>query len=568
MAVFIIYSIRWAVTLVLLYSLYRLLLRRETFHRLNRAVLLAILIASPLLPLIPLHIDEPTTINEVLTRIETPLMNISTGNTEGSTPAMQEDKNVTTDLWVRYCAYFYIIGIVVSFAIYVFRLLSLFRLLLRCKRISHPMVPNNVHLMLGMGIKQPSSWMRWIIIGPIDLKQNAEPVIKHELAHVRLGHSWDVILCDLTCSLLWCLPFAWMLRQDLVDVHEFQADEAVLQGGVKLENYEHLLVRKAIQAQYLPIMNTLRRGAVKKRFAMMHSGRSSSWSRLKLLYLLPALVASLWVSAKTEEYQVYINGKLAIREKIEKLDSATIKHVTVNHPQKKIFIETISEQIDTGEQISGVRPEDVYFEEVEQMPQFPGGDAAAKTEEYQVYINGKLAIREKIEKLDSATIKHVTVNHPQKKIFIETISEQIDTGEQISGVRPEDVYFEEVEQMPQFPGGDAAFKQYMAHHIRFPKAAVESGIDGTFKVQFIVETDGRITNVQAINTTSRDSDVVVNKYGTSDQHPSLEEYEEGQRALRESAEELFRSMPPYEPGLHHGKPVRVKMTRTINYSSK
>ena len=488
MAVFIIYSIRWAVTLVPLYSLYRLLLRRETFHRLNRAVLLAILIASPLLPLIPLHIDEPTTINEVLTRIETPLMNISNGNIEGSTPAMQEDKNVTTDLWVRYCAYFYIIGIVVSFAIYVFRLLSLFRLLLRCKHISHPMVPNNVHLMLGMGIKQPSSWMRWIIIGPIDLKQNAEPVIKHELAHVRLGHSWDVILCDLTCSLLWCLPFAWMLRQDLVDVHEFQADEAVLQGGVKLEDYEHLLVRKAIQAQYLPIMNTLRRGAVKKRFAMMHSGRSSSWSRLKLLYLLPALAASLWVSAKTEEYQVYINDKLAIREKTEKLDSATIKHVTVNHPQKKIFIETISEQIDTGEQISGVRPEDVYFEEVEQMP--------------------------------------------------------------------------------QFPGGDAAFKQYMAHHIRFPKAAVESGIDGTFKVQFIVETDGRITNVQAINTTSRDSDAVVNKYGTSDQHPSLEEYEEGQRALRESAEELFRSMPPYEPGLHHGKPVRVKMTRTINYSSK
>jgi hypothetical protein len=350
------------------------------------------------------------------------------------------------------------------------------------------MVPNNVHLMLGMGIKQPSSWMRWIIIGPIDLKQNAEPVIKHELAHVRLGHSWDVILCDLTCSLLWCLPFAWMLRQDLVDVHEFQADEAVLQGGVKLENYEHLLVRKAIQAQYLSIMNTLRRGAVKKRFAMMHSGRSSSWSRLKLLYLLPALAASLWVSAKTEEYQVYINDKLAIREKIEKLDSATIKHITVNHPQKKIFIETISEQIDTGEQISGVRPEDVYFEEVEQMP--------------------------------------------------------------------------------QFPGGDAAFKQYMAHHIRFPKAAVESGIDGTFKVQFIVETDGRITNVQAINTTLRDCDAVVNKYGTSDQHPSLEEYEEGQRALRESAEELFRSMPPYEPGLHHGKPVRVKMTRTINYSSK
>ena len=50
MATFIIYAIRWAVTLTLLYSLYRLLLQRETFHRLNRAVLLAILVVSPLLP--------------------------------------------------------------------------------------------------------------------------------------------------------------------------------------------------------------------------------------------------------------------------------------------------------------------------------------------------------------------------------------------------------------------------------------------------------------------------------------------------------------------------------------
>ena len=49
MAAFIIYAIRWAVTLTLLYSLFRILLRRETFHRLNRTVLLAILLVSPLL---------------------------------------------------------------------------------------------------------------------------------------------------------------------------------------------------------------------------------------------------------------------------------------------------------------------------------------------------------------------------------------------------------------------------------------------------------------------------------------------------------------------------------------
>lgn len=309
MAAFIIYAIRWAVTLTLLYSLYRLLLRRETFHRLNRAVLLTILVVSPLLPLIPLHTDEPTAMDAMLTRIEEPLMSLSSdANDAGSMLSVPKDEEAASDLWVRYPAYLYIIGIVVALATYLFRLLTLLRVIRHSQRISHPIVPRNVHLMLNMKIKQPSSWMHWIFIGPIDLKQNAETVLRHELAHVKMRHSWDVILSDLTCRLLWCLPFAWMLRQDLVDVHEFQADEAILQEGVSLDEYEHLLVRKAVQTQVLPIMNTLRRGAIKKRFAMMHSGGSSRWSRLKLLYFVPVIGVALAMNAKTVNEQVSLHA--------------------------------------------------------------------------------------------------------------------------------------------------------------------------------------------------------------------------------------------------------------------
>ena len=441
MATFIIYAIRWAVTLTLLYSLYRLLLRQETFHRLNRAVLLAILVISPLLPLIPLHTDEPTAMDSVLTRIEEPLMSLSSdANNADATIANQESENTVSGLWVRYCAYIYIVGVAVALTVYMFRLLTLMRVIRRSQRITHPIVPKDVHLMLDMRIKQPSSWMHWIFIGPIDLKQNAETVLRHELAHVRMKHSWDVVLCDLTCRLLWCLPFAWMLRQDLVDVHEFQADEAVLQGGVKLEDYEHLLVRKAVRTQALPIMNTLRRGAVKKRFAMMHSRRSSRWSRLKLLYLVPALAACLWVSTQAEEYE-----------------------------EKTVAIET--------------EPEVVM----------------------------------------------------------------------------------EADQMPQFPGGDAAFKQYMAHHLRYPKAAAENGVNGTVKVQFIVETDGRITHVQAFDSPSEKTDAVAYSYGATDKQPTQDEIDEGRRALREAAEELIRGMPPFEPGRQNGKPVRVQLTTSLNY---
>ena len=487
MATFIIYAIRWAVTLTLLYSLYRILLRRETFHCLNRAVLLAILVVSPLLPLIPLHTDEPTAMDAVLTRIEEPLRNLSSdANNADATFVAQESEGATSGLWLRYGAYIYIIGIAVALATYLFRMLSLVRVIRRSRRIDHPMVPERVHLMLDMRITQPSSWMHWIFIGPVDLKQNAEAVLRHELAHVRLKHSWDVVLCDLTCRLLWCLPFAWMLRQDMVDVHEFQADEAVLRGGVTLDEYEHLLVRKAVQTQVLPIVNTLRRGALKKRFAMMHSGPSSRWSRLKLLYLVPALAACLWVSAQAEEYNMYLNGNLVTQKELVAIDPSTIKHVDVIHSQKKVFVEAATEPVDTG----GVMP----------------------------------------------------------------------------GVKPEDAYFDMVEQMPQFPGGDAAFNQYMAQHVRYPKVATENGVEGTVTVQFIVEADGRITHVQAVDSPSDEADAKVYAYGTSDKQPSEAEDDEGRRALREAAEELFRGMPPFEPGRQSGKPVRVQMTKKVSYA--
>jgi beta-lactamase regulating signal transducer with metallopeptidase domain len=469
MATFIIYAIRWAVTLTLLYSLYRLLLQRETFHRVNRSVLLAILVVSPLLPLVPLHTDEPTAMDAVLTRIEEPLMSLSTdANNADATLATSE--NAVSGLWVRYLAYIYIIGIAAALAVYMFRLLTLMRVIRRSRRISHPIVPKDVHLMLDMRIKQPSSWMHWIFIGPIDLMQNAETVLRHELAHVRMKHSWDVILCDLTCHLLWCLPFAWMLRQDLVDVHEFQADEAVLQSGVTLEDYEHLLVRKAVQTQILPIMNTLRRGAVKKRFAMMHSGPSPRWSRLKLLYLVPALAACLWLSAQAEEYTTYLNGKLATQEELESINPSTIERVDVIHSQKKVLIETAPEPFDI------------------------------------------------------------------------------------------------VDQMPRFPGGDAAFNQYMAQHVRYPEVATENGVEGTVTVQFIVEADGRITHVQAVDSPSDEADANVYAYGASDKLSSQDEDDEGHRALREAAEELFRGMPPFEPGRQSGKPVRVQLTKKVIYA--
>lgn len=222
-------------------------------------------------------------------------------------------------------------------------------------------------------------------------------------------------------------------------------------------------------------MNTLRRGAVKKRFAMMHSSRSSCWSRLKLLYLVPAFAACLWVSAKAEGYETYLNGKYAMQEELESIDHSTIEHVDVLHGQKEVQAKTTTER------------------------------------EHDYYIIA--------------------------------------------------------EQMPQFPGGDAAMMQHISRHIRYPRIAIESGVEGTVRVEFIVETDGTITNVKASDPSSAfgGSNIIVTAYRQESSNTSISVKAEGIRDLKEYAEEIVRGMPPFEPGRQSGSAVRTKVTLPITF---
>lgn len=96
-----------------------------------------------------------------------------------------------------------------------------------------------------------------------------------------------------------------------------------------------------------------------------------------------------------------------------------------------------------------------------------------------------------------------------------------------------------VEEMPQFPGGDLALRQWIASNIKYPVIAAENGIQGRVFVQFVVNTDGSITDVRV----ARGVD------------PSLD-----QEAIR-----VVRTLPKWKPGKQRGKPVRVSYTVPINF---
>jgi hypothetical protein len=293
----------------LLYSLFGLFLKRETLHGFNRIVLLAILEASMVLPLCQIETGRKNIVTQSREKIEYQIANVQN-------PLSGDVKKViitNPDNGVKYThipirddvnAYIliaiaiYLLGLLVCWLRYLWQLSALLLLIHRSKRIDVEGLPKGVHALVHPDIKTPCSWMCWMLLNPADI--NMRPIIKHELSHIRLGHSWDMLLCELTCRMLWFVPFVWMLRQDLRDVHEYQADRRVLQGGIKDEEYQLLLIKKATSTGLQPVVNAFNQSPIKRRFKMMYRKPSRRWVALKAAYLLPLGALALMAFARPQ----------------------------------------------------------------------------------------------------------------------------------------------------------------------------------------------------------------------------------------------------------------------------
>lgn len=288
MVAFLIYIMKWALTLTLLYSLYGLLLRRETFHGFNRAVLLSILCLGMLLPLGRIETGHATFLSQHVNDMETAIYEFATAET------VTEDGKVSAPgrvlaLWPRVLVIVYVSGIVVCFVGYLFSLWSLSRMIVRGRRMQLDGLPRGVRVVLNRTLPTSCSWMRWIILNREDMARRGHPIVEHELAHVRLRHSWDMLFCELTICMLWFLPFVWMLCKDLRDLHEYQADRQVLRRGVAEEDYQCLLIRNAAGGKALTATNSFNHSSIKKRLVMMCRHPSTRKAALKAVYLLPLM---------------------------------------------------------------------------------------------------------------------------------------------------------------------------------------------------------------------------------------------------------------------------------------
>ena len=379
MGIFLVYILKSAACLAVFYLFYKLLMSRDTFHRFNRFALLGLLVLSSLLPLVEVSVEDPAPMHETMLTLEQLLMLASAG--EGTEAAV--DGQPDTVGWIQVMMLVYLAGIA-FFALRNGWSLCRLGVLLRRGRLERvsdylPGRGEKVRLVVHDQTIAPFSWRRYIVISRKDLDESGREILIHELAHIRNHHSWDLLLVDLCIFVQWFNPAAWLLKQDLQTIHEYEADETVLREGVNAKDYQMLLIKKAFGTRLYYMSNSFYNSSLKKRITMMLKEKSSPWARMKYLYVLPLAALAVTAFARPEVSAVAdeissakVNDLVAsVKTNLAETASVAVKDTltpgAVNVPQE------------VKDELKGTP----VFEVVEQMPEFPDGGMAGLMKYFQ-----------------------------------------------------------------------------------------------------------------------------------------------------------------------------------------
>lgn len=539
MAEFLIYDLKVAVLIAVFYFCYRLLMERETMHRLNRVVLLVSILLSLVLPLCVITLHETV-------EVESPQLETSAGM---PMQVADQPEQVITELETISAEESVTPSVeAIVFAIFIIGLICRLLYIANSYRHLRRMIKDSEQYPLEDGVTlavvdlpvAPFSWMRTIVLSRIDYEERNPSILAHERGHILLHHSWDIVFVEVLTALQWFNPVVWLLRRDLRTVHEYEADASVLSSGSDVSQYIQLLMRKAMGTQASILANGINNSTIKKRINMMLVNKSPRRNSLKLLALLPIVGITLALNAETVTDVVYKNDEPQKQVPVKKgKKDATIKtnanqgiqviEVSEAANKEKTSETTVKQETEPNmavlilntkkkgeEPLLIVDKKIATIEQVRTLPRDAVASVGTMREEAAISSYGEKA---KYGALIITTVKH------QKEIYNEQISQP-------------DV-FDKVDEAPQFPGGMAGMMQYLSSNIRYPEDAREAGTQGRVIVSFIVEKDGSISNAKVAKPT----------YSSLDNE-----------ALR-----VVSNMPKWTSGKQNGEAVRVKYSIPVSF---
>lgn len=318
MGAFLFYLLKSGCCLVVFYIFFKLLMSRSTFFHFNRITLLVGLLGCTLLPLIELTTTEETflhtplyAIHEILQSTESVILNPE----QMEDPILISEKNpeINSLNWIPVTlAFIYGVGALVTL---IWLSLSTCRLI-QLIRTSEKKQFGNYVLVIPQQPTASFSWGKYIVISAADYSQQSEEILLHEMMHLRNHHTLDLLFMQIFLLVYWFNPVVWLLKRELQEVHEFEADNGVINTGIDATKYQLLLVKKAVGTRLYSMANGFDHSKLKNRIGMMLKKRSNGWVRLRMLLAVPVAAGVVYAFAQPEmsEKQVLLQMELMTQD--------------------------------------------------------------------------------------------------------------------------------------------------------------------------------------------------------------------------------------------------------------
>jgi len=302
---FIIYILKSTISISLLYLVFRTLMRKETFFKLNRALLLSAVVCSAIIPLLYLpQIIQPAIQNQWMSRLQNPEITPDAqspleGSTQTFTFPTEQTKTIIREEfpWMKLLQTVYLAGILITLLILIHGIVSI--LILFRKAQFRQM--DGFRLLIIEHEIPPFSFGRFVIISQSDYDAHQQTILAHEQAHIRLNHFFDLALLETAKAFHWFNPVIYWLIRDMKEIHEFQADQYTLNIGIDATQYQILIIQKSVGPQRFALANSFNHCQIKKRIIMMNKQKTSKAGLWKVATFLPLLALLLMAFSKTGE---------------------------------------------------------------------------------------------------------------------------------------------------------------------------------------------------------------------------------------------------------------------------
>ena len=311
----VLYIIEWAFALLVLLAIYKAAFSGTTLHRFNRFYLLGATLLSALLPLVHVTISDSTPVAAGLSIEETEFARELSGTftfasepetmwadaPDLATPSPEPERK--TSLWA--------VMLIGTYSIYVLTLIiGWTRGIIRARRFlrgkPRRRLSRTVWLVTHSEQYGPFSWMNYIVISDSENGFARRASLRHEYSHVKLLHSIDLVVL-LACTIV--NPVCWLVLQEIKIVHEYEADDEVINRyGIREQDYQRLLLIKAVGAEAYALASSFNLN-IKKRIIMMNKNKTRRRRLMWLLLLIPLLGMTSVLFARTEK-AVNLDDKL------------------------------------------------------------------------------------------------------------------------------------------------------------------------------------------------------------------------------------------------------------------